>query len=102
MVLKITSPFEWLGVWKTLLSYSTRSPRNGLTTRPGTHSRRSRAETAPAGTRVRSRHALRAARRHFTLAPPGLSGVASAPGPLMADVRREAPVSQAFSCLWGQ
>src|SRR6266542_7143620 len=96
MVLKMTSPFAWLGVWKTLLSYSTRSPRNGLTTRPGTHSRRSRAETEKGGTRVTSRHATKAAPRPFTLALPALSGVVSARGPLR-DVRREVLVSQALS-----
>src|SRR5690349_1842933 len=39
----MTSSFEWLGVWKTLLSYSTRSLRNGLTLRPGIHCPRSKA-----------------------------------------------------------
>src|SRR6266851_8705600 len=43
MVLKMMSSFEWLGTWKTLLSYSTRSLRNGLTLRPGTHWPRSKA-----------------------------------------------------------
>src|SRR5258705_10166230 len=43
MVLKMMSSFEWLGTWKTLLSYSTRSLRNGLTLRPGAHWPRSKA-----------------------------------------------------------
>src|SRR6266542_4334157 len=71
MVLKMTSPFAWLGAWKTLLSYSTRSPRNGLTVRPGTHSRRSRAGTGCAGRSVARRQTMTARPRPFTLGSPG-------------------------------
>src|SRR5262245_9679055 len=43
MVLKMTSSCGLLGTWNTLVSYSTRSLRNGLSLRPGTHSPRSKA-----------------------------------------------------------
>src|ERR1700693_3575194 len=46
MVLKMTSPCEWLGGWETLVSYSTRSLRRGLILSPGPRSPRSK---APAG-----------------------------------------------------